>query len=67
MPVVCTVEKMKINKVFETPDGEVHFVGELSKKEVEAVVSVGINYLLQVGAVTHFGGKEEEEEEDVVN
>lgn len=59
---------MKINKVFEAPDGTAHFVGILSKKELETVVSVGINYLLQVGAVHKLGSTEEEEEEpDVIN
>jgi hypothetical protein len=42
---------MKIDQVFETPEGKVQFKGELSGKELEAAVSVGLNYLLASGAM----------------
>jgi hypothetical protein len=43
---------MKIEKVIEQPDGSsVKFVGELNGAELDAVITVGLNYLLQVGAI----------------
>lgn len=42
---------MKINKTVETPDGSVTFAGELNPDELEMVLSVGINFLLQQGAL----------------
>lgn len=42
---------MKVAKTFETPDGTVHFEGELSQEELDLIISVGINFLMQQGAI----------------
>jgi hypothetical protein len=42
---------MKVNHVTETPAGVIKFEGELSDKELQAVITVGLNYLLSVGAL----------------
>lgn len=42
---------MKVDKIIETPSGEIHFQGTLSPEEVEVVVSVGLNFLVQQGAI----------------
>lgn len=49
---------MKVDKVFETPEGTVRFQAELTQKELDAVVTVGLNYLLQVGAIIRLGEAE---------
>lgn len=49
---------MEVNKVFETPDGSVTFQGTLTGRELEAILTVGLNYLLQVGAIVQL--KEED-------
>ena len=42
---------MYVSKVVETEEGTVSFEGELTEKELEAVVSVGLNVLLKTGAL----------------
>lgn len=42
---------MEVNKTFETPQGTVKFHGELSQDEADYVIKVGLNYLLQNGAL----------------
>jgi hypothetical protein len=53
---------MKVDQVVETPEGTVTFTGELTAKELEACVAVGLNYLLQVGAIMRIGHKLVDEE-----
>lgn len=36
--------------MLETPDGQVHFQGELSPEETDFVVGIGLNMLLKIGA-----------------
>ena len=54
---------MKVDHVLETPVGTLTFKGELSQKELDAVVSVGLNYLLLTGALVNM--KNEETPSDV--
>lgn len=42
---------MKVKKSIETPDGSVTFEGELNSDEVDLILGVGLNFLLQQGAV----------------
>jgi hypothetical protein len=42
---------LKVKKSLETPDGTVSFEGELSSEELDLILSVGLNYLLQQGAI----------------
>ncbi len=42
---------MKVDNVFETPEGTVEFKGELTPQELETVVTVGLNYLFKIGAM----------------
>ena len=42
---------MKVKKSLETPDGTVVFEGEISPDELDLILSVGLNYLLQQGAI----------------
>ena len=42
---------MLVNKSLETPQGTVVFEGELEQKELDLVLKVGLNFLLQVGAL----------------
>lgn len=59
---------MKIDNVFETPEGKLHFTGELTQKELEAVVMVGLNYMFRVGAINELGvQKEEDKTSNVIN
>lgn len=41
---------MKISRVINTPNGAVQFEGELSEKETDLVVELGLNYLIRAGA-----------------
>jgi hypothetical protein len=41
---------MKVNQVIQMPDGLVKFEGELSEKESNLVVELGLNYLIRAGA-----------------
>ena len=42
---------MNVKHVVETEEGTVKFEGELSDKELEAVVTVGLNSLLKLGVL----------------
>lgn len=42
---------MLVNKSLETPNGTVVFEGELEQKELDLVLKVGLNFLLQMGAL----------------
>lgn len=41
---------MKVSKVVETENGAVQFEGELSEKETDLVLQLGLNYLIRAGA-----------------
>lgn len=42
---------MLINKTIETEQGTVKFEGELESQELDLVLQVGLNFLLQQGAL----------------
>jgi hypothetical protein len=42
---------MLVNKSFETSQGTVKFEGELEPKELDLVIKIGLNFLLQMGAL----------------
>lgn len=42
---------MEVNKTFEGPDGSITFQGKLSPEELDLIISVGLNFLLQQGAL----------------
>ncbi len=42
---------MEINKTFKTAQGTVTFKGELSQEEADYVIQIGLNTLLQQGAI----------------
>lgn len=42
---------MLVSKSLETADGTVKFEGELEPLELDLVIKVGLNYLLQMGAL----------------
>jgi hypothetical protein len=42
---------MHVNKSLETAEGTVKFEGELEQKELDLVLKIGLNYLLQMGAL----------------
>lgn len=42
---------MYVDHIVETPEGKVTFQGELTPAELKAVVTVGLNYLMSVGAL----------------
>lgn len=42
---------MYVKKTIETPNGGATFEGELSQEELDFVVKIGLNYLLQQGAL----------------
>jgi hypothetical protein len=46
-----TGASMLINKSIETEEGTVKFEGTLEPKELDLVLQVGLNYLLQQGAL----------------
>jgi hypothetical protein len=48
-----------VKRVFETEDGDVHFHGTLTGHELEAVITVGLNTLLQNGALPYLMENEE--------
>lgn len=48
---------MQVNKVIETPNGEVKFEGVLDGAELEAVITVGLLTLLQNGALPYHQGE----------
>lgn len=51
---------MLVNKAIETENGTVKFEGELEPKELDFVLKIGLNTLLQLGAIP-FTTKSEEE------
>ncbi len=42
---------MHVNKSLETKEGTVVFEGELEPKELDLVLKIGLNYLMQMGAL----------------
>lgn len=42
---------MRVSKTIETPDGTIQFEGELSQEELDLILSVGINFLMEQGAI----------------
>lgn len=42
---------MLVNKSIETPQGTVKFEGELEQQELDFILKVGLNFLLQNGAI----------------
>lgn len=56
---------MLINKSIETPEGTVKFEGELEQKELDFVLKIGLNTLMQLGAIP-FTSKPEEETPETV-
>ena len=42
---------MLINKAIETENGTVKFEGELEQNELDFVLKIGLNTLLQMGAI----------------
>jgi len=42
---------MLVNKAIETENGTVKFEGELEPKELDFVLKIGLNTLLQLGAI----------------
>ena len=42
---------MKVSKTLELNGGTVQFDGELSEAEVDMIIGIGLNYLLQRGAL----------------
>jgi hypothetical protein len=50
-----------VSKTLETPEGHVTFNGELEPNELDLVIKLGLNYLLQMGALplTSYGSIED--------
>ena len=42
---------MKVSKSIEMPEGQIKFEGELNADEVDLILGVGLNYLMQQGAL----------------
>ena len=61
---------MEIKKSIKTKDGTVMFKGELSPEEHDFVLSVGLNTLIEQGAIAMYSAEEElsldEEEVDYI-
>jgi ABC-type proline/glycine betaine transport system ATPase subunit len=55
-----------INETIETEKGTVVFQGELEKEELSLVIQIGLNYLLQQGALP-FSNKVDVEDADETN
>lgn len=49
---------MQINRVIETPNGDVKFEGVLTGAELETVIAVGLLTLLQNGALPYHQGED---------
>jgi hypothetical protein len=43
-------KRMKVNRVIQLDNGAVQFNGELSEKETDLVIELGLNYLIRAGA-----------------
>lgn len=57
---------MLISKTLETKSGTVKFEGELEEKELDLVIQIGLNYLLQQGALPFtIAGVEEADENNI--
>lgn len=52
---------MLVNQSFETPEGTVQFSGVLEKEELDLVLQIGLNLLLQNGALPFVIAPEEKE------
>ena len=52
---------MLVNKSIETEKGTVKFEGELEQKELDFVLKIGLNTLLQMGAIPFTTTKTETE------
>jgi hypothetical protein len=48
---------VQIKHLIETPDGDVTFQGKLEGPELAFVIEVGINYLVQQGAIPFTSAK----------
>jgi hypothetical protein len=57
---------MLINKSIETPEGTVKFEGELEQKELDFVLKIGLNTLMQLGAIPFTSKPAEEETPETV-
>ena len=51
---------MLVNKAIETANGTVKFEGELEPNELDFVLKIGLNTLLQLGAIPFTTKKDEE-------
>lgn len=51
---------LKIKKSIETPEGSVLFEGEINQDELDLILSVGLNFLLQQGAIPFRVSKQSE-------
>lgn len=60
-------KRMLINKTLETKEGTVRFEGELEEKELDLVIQIGLNYLLQQGALpfSFADGVEDADEDNI--
>jgi len=54
---------MLVNKSIETPNGTVKFEGELEQKELDFVIKIGLNFLLQNGAIPFTASKDVTEDQ----
>lgn len=52
---------MLVSKSIETPQGTVKFEGELEQKELDFVIKIGLNLLLQQGAIPFVMAPDNEE------
>lgn len=52
---------MLVSKSIETPQGTVKFEGELEQKELDFVIKIGLNVLLQQGAIPFVMASDDEE------
>ena len=52
---------MKIHEAIETPEGSVTIQGELNPQELGLVLSIGLNYLMQQGAIPFLVKQEDRE------
>ena len=52
---------MQVTHVTETPEGNIEFRGELKGAELDAVVSVGLNYLLKMGVLADLTPRKKED------
>jgi len=52
---------MLVSKSIETPQGTVKFEGELEQKELDFVLKIGLNLLLQQGAIPMVTAQAKEE------